>query len=125
MLSFTVTYGEMPVGEVTLERVGLYCRIRCLCKSREGALRLVDRRDTGDLAIGICCPMPGGYGLDKKIPVKYMDNATHCFLLVDIHEREGLFYPLSQPMPCSVLRQPEKCRYAVRDGVSGIVIENC
>ena len=124
MQSFKVTHGEIPVGEVTLEQEGLYCRIRCLCKPCSGILRLVDRRDSGDFSVGLCGPMPEGYGLSKKIPAKYMDAGTHRFVLTDLRIVEDMFYPISEPMPLSVLKQPEKCRYTIREGVPGIVIGN-
>ena len=125
MDSFQVTCRGVPVGEVTMELLGLYCRIRCVCTVRQGVYRLLDRRDTGDFSVGICEPIQGGYGLDKKIPSKYMDTGSHCFVLMDIHEQKGAFYPISETMPLSVLSQPEKCRFEVRDNVPWIVVKNC
>lgn len=120
--SFCVFYEEVPVGEVTLEQEGLYCYVRCLCTVDRSMLRLVDIRDSNKFSVGICGPIRDGFGLEKRLPAKYMESGEHYFMLTDIYEREGQFYPISEKIPLSVLTQPEKCRYMVKNSVPGIII---
>ena len=122
MQEFAVKYMDKPVGNVLLEKEGLYCHIRCVCMNMGSITRLLDVRDHETISIGICGPIRGGFGLDKKIPGKYMEATKHEFLLVTETEEETVFYPLDVPLPTDVLMNPDRLRFCVRDHKVGITI---
>ena len=122
MQEYQVMREGAPFGKLTVDFDGLYCTIRYLCWDTGSVLRLIDRRDREDFSIGICGPISGGFGVEKKIPGKYMQDSRFDFNLVSAWKADTEFYPLCEQLPSCALMQLENCRYTVRNNKPGILI---
>ena len=115
MREYKVTCDGTVVGIVQMNVSGLYCVIRCTCKNVEGILHLVDRHDDGDYPIGICVPMCGGIGIERKIPIKYMKGSQHEFVLLRRGTLTQSAHPLNTGLSADVLKLIEQCRYVIQN----------
>lgn len=71
MNSYDVKFENRTVGSVSVVREGLYYRFSCQCNLTNAAVyRLVVSCNGRTTDIGICVPQVGGFGLQKRIPVK-------------------------------------------------------
>ncbi len=122
MREFVVKHMNTPVGSVTLKKEGLYCHIHCTCVDLGSVMRLVDVRGTETISIGICGPISDGFGVDRKLPWKYMEAMEHTFILLSETFGERRFYPLDSCLPTEVLTQPEKLRFCVQNKKPGVMI---
>lgn len=97
--TYNITYEGAPVGSAQMEKHGLYYVFTCRCKlPQEGLYRIhvtvADRRED----LGICVPMDGAFGMDKKISAKRLGEGTPAFELVvkDWKPKEIVPEPLPQ-----------------------------
>ena len=68
---YTVWFGKEPVGQVTVERQGLYYCFRCQCQLHTEVMCRVSVSCGGKhVSLGILVPVGNDYLLNKKIPVK-------------------------------------------------------
>lgn len=105
--TYDITYDSAPVGRALMKKQGLYYAFSCRCRlPDEGLYRIhaisADRRED----LGICVPMDGGFGMDKKIPIKRMGEGELTFQLVpkDWKQQE----PAIVPEPEKPLQEEEK-----------------
>ena len=110
------------VGEVEMNREGLYYRICCRCKPTKEILRLIHRGSGGELLIGVCGPASWGFGIERWVPIKALGNGPHCFYLAEPQDVPVKFYALNHQIPLQLQDKLEQCRFAVRDGVPGLQI---
>lgn len=81
--TYDIVFEGVIVGTAQMQRQGLYCRFCCRCRlPDEGLYRIhaICGRTREDL--GICVPMDGGFGMDKKIPAKRLGEGEMSFELV-------------------------------------------
>ena len=81
--TYDIVFEGVPVGTAQMQRQGLYCRFCCRCRlPDEGLYRIhaICGRTREDL--GICVPMDGGFGMDKRIPAKRLGEGEMSFELV-------------------------------------------
>ena len=124
MQEYQVKRKGVPVGKVKLNFDGLYCTIHCVMGHTNEILQLVDRCEAGDIPIGICGPLNGGFGIVKKIPAKYMTERRHEFVLLNRKEDNICFFSADEEIPDHILKQPENCRFYVMDNRPGVTIES-
>ena len=81
--TYDITYEGAPVGAARMETLGLYYVFSCRCRlPEEGLYRIhaVNGETREDL--GICIPVDGAFGMDKKIPQKRIGEGMLTFELV-------------------------------------------
>ena len=109
-------------GMVMLGRRGLYWAVSCRCDADRGrGKRLVVRGDPGRIDLGWLYPVDGRFGLETTVPVKKLGEGEFCFALEGPQERYR-FIALDPEKPFAYLDQLEQCRFAVRDGRSGLLL---
>lgn len=149
--TYDVTYEGEAVGTANIEKQGLYYFFSCRCRlPHEGLYRIhviggVHRED-----LGICIPLDGAFGMDKRIPAKRLGEGIPTFELVpkdwrpqplvtqqepepepapqeeemEIPESaEELFIPVSEEEPFEHLDKLEDAFLEERDDQMGIVIQ--
>ena len=149
--TYDITYEGAPVGAARMEKLGLYYVFSCRCRlPKEGLYRI--HAISGDTRedLGICIPMDGAFGMDKKIPTKRLGDGRLTFELVpkdwkpweivpesepvpqmeETEEEtvqnesdEEVFVPVSEEEPFEHLDKLEDARMEMRDDQVGIVIQ--
>ncbi len=73
--------------------------------------------------LGICVPMDGQFGLDRKIPCKRFGAGTPEFMLLPKYpDAVGKFVPVYPDEPFAYMTRLKDAYLQVRDGQPGIVI---
>ena len=112
------------VGKVEVVREGLYCRFSCHCKPADrDMIRLWMICGEKETDLGLCVPMDGGFGTEKRIPAKLcgVGEPTFCLRHKD-DTRRGKFVPLSPEEPFQYLHRLETAFLERRGTQLGIVI---
>lgn len=122
--NYEVRFGNRSCGKVQVQRQGLYYRFLCRCRiSGEVLCRL--RVTCGDKQeeLGILSPVEGGFGLEKKIPVKRLGNGLPVFqLYVKQEQAEGRFVPITPEEPFAYISRLKDAYLVHRNGQAGILI---
>ena len=110
-------------GAVTVEKQGLYYHFSCRCRlSGEVMHRLVVTTDAGRVDLGVCVPMDGQFGVERRVPCKRFGKDPK-FQLLPKHERmQGKFVPIYPEEPFAYMTKLKNAFLDVRDGQIGIVI---
>lgn len=122
--NYELTRMGKPCGHVAVEKQGLYYHFSCRCRLPEGQMYCLtvhcgDRQEN----LGVCVPMDGQFGAEKRIPCKRLGEGTMEFSLLPKHEkREGKFVPIYPEAPFAYLTRLEDAVLESRDGQLGIVI---
>lgn len=122
--NYSVFFGNSQCGKVSVQRQGLYWRFQCRCRlSSEILCRL--QVDCGGVQenLGILVPMDGGFGLDKKIPVKRLGEGIPSFRIAPSGEgarRE--FVPICPEEPFAYITRLKESYLVRRNGQAGILI---
>lgn len=81
--SYEVHFGKRTVGNVTVQRQGLYYRFSCVCElSGDVLCRLQVTCGSTHLDLGILVPVGKGFGLDTRVPAKQLRHGKPEFTLV-------------------------------------------
>ena len=110
-------------GYVTVTKEGLYYRFSCRCKLTGDVMhRLVVTTDAGNGDLGVCVPMEGKFGVERKVPSKRF-GANPQFQLLPKHERmQGRFVPIYPEEPFAYMSKLKNAFLATQNGQVGIVI---
>ena len=74
--------------------------------------------------LGICVPINGTFGLDRKVPCKRFESGVPEFLLLPKYpDMSGTFVPVYPDEPFAYMTRLKDAYLQVRDGVPGIVIK--
>ena len=121
---YRIRRGNETVGTATIEKQGLYYRICCRCKvSGEGIRRIVMTCGKSRHDLGICVPIDGAFGMDKRIPCKQIAAGEPEFLLLPKYPGvQGKFIPVYPDEPFAYMTRLKDAYLQVRDGRPGIVI---
>lgn len=111
-------------GTVTVEKQGLYYHFSCRCRlSGEVMYRLVAVTEEGKVDLGVCVPMDGVFGVEKRIPCKRVGTGRPEFQLLPKHEgMQGRFVPIYPEEPFAYMTKLKDSFLAVRSGQVGIVV---
>ena len=122
--TYDIRRGGQVVGTATVEKQGLYYRIRCRCDiSGEGMRRIVVTCGDAREDLGICVPTDGKFGLEKKLPCKRFTSGTPDFLLLPKYpDAKGKFVPVYPDEPFAYMARLKDAYLQIRDGQPGIVI---
>ena len=121
---YEVFEDEKMVGTVEAVREGLYIRFYCRCKpSDRDMIRLWMICGEKETDLGLCVPMDGGFGTEKRIPAKQCgDGALHFCLRHKDDTLRGKFIPLSPEEPFQYIHRLETAFLEKRGTRLGIVI---
>ena len=122
--TYEIRRGNETVGTAKVEKQGLYYRICCRCRvSGEGMRRIVVTCGKTREDLGICVPMDGNFGLDRKIPCKRFGEGVPAFSMMPKYpEAAGKFVPVYPDEPFAYMTRLKDAYLQVRDGQPGIVI---
>ena len=150
--TYEIKYEGVPIGTAHLEKQGLYLSFSCRCRlPQEGLYRIHVICGENREDLGICVPLGGDFGTDKRIPAKRFGEGTLPFELVpkdwkppevtamkpDAPAKEEIsvpevveeispaekFIPVSQEEPFEYLDKLENAHMEIHDGQPGIMIE--
>lgn len=124
--SYDARMGDKVVGTVKVERQGLYYRFSCRCSlSGEVMQRLWLRCGGKETDLGLCVPVDGTFGTQKRLPVKQCGEGTPEFILRPKQtEIRGNFIPLSPEEPFRYLHRLENAFLERRGEQLGIVLRS-
>ena len=122
--TYEIRRGNETVGTAKVEKQGLYYRICCRCRvSGEGMRRIVVTCGKTREDLGICVPMDGNFGLDRKIPCKRFGEGVPAFSMMPKYpDAAGKFVPVYPDEPFAYMTRLKDAYLQVRDGQPGIVI---
>lgn len=98
--TYDITYEGATIGTASKEKQGLYYKFCCRCSLPDDGfyrIQVICGKHQEDL--GICVPMEGFFGMDKKLPVKRLGEGELRFKLVskDSKIQESAFEAESEP----------------------------
>lgn len=111
MNHFTVYREDKSFGSAQVFREGLYFRVSIRCP---GSVRVFLQGDKSVLDLGICVPMEERFGIETRVPVKWVGEKVLTI------RTEEAFYPVSADKPFLHLQQLRSSVFTVRDGLYGI-----
>lgn len=122
---YELTVGSKYVGQVRVKKQGLYYCFSCRCHlSGDVIHKLIVRCGGKEESLGVCIPMDGMFGAEKKIPVKKLGQGIPEFRLVPKHEeKSGTFVPIYPEEPFAYISRLENAFLATQNGQVGIVID--
>lgn len=122
--TFEIKDGASSVGKATVEQQGLYYKISCRCHlTKKGMHRLTVFCNEKQEDLGTLVPMDGGFGLEKRIPVKRLGDGQPEFLLMSKDSiRKEKFVPVYPEEPFSYMSRLKDAYLERRNGQLGIVI---
>ena len=120
---YEIRQGTGTVGVVSVEKQGLYYHFSCRCRlTGEVMHRLVVTTDTGRVDLGVCVPMEGQFGVERKLPCKRF-GSDPSFQLLPKHEgMQGRFVPIYPEEPFAYMTKLKNAFLANQNGQIGIVI---
>ena len=123
-MEYSITSGEENIGNVQVERQGLYYRISCRCKLT-GCVRynllVVSGENTVDL--GLCVPKDGVFGVDTSIPIKRVGEGTLTFYVRPRHSAiQGKFLRVSPDEPFAYIRRLQQAHLERVGDSIGIIL---
>ena len=121
---YEVFQGEKAVGTVEIQKEGLYIRFSCRCRPvHRDMIRLWMICGEKETDLGLCVPMDGAFGTEKRIPAKLCGprEPTFCLRHKDDTLR-GKFIPISPEEPFRYLHKLETAFLEKRGPRLGIVI---
>ena len=74
--------------------------------------------------LGVCIPVDGQFGLEKRIPCKYMGEGTPEFRIMPKYQRTGRrFVPVYPEEPFAYMTKLKDAFLEIRDGQAGVLIK--
>ena len=121
---YEVFLDEKAVGTVEMQKEGLYVRFCCRCRPGDPVMiRLWMICGEKETDLGLCVPMDGAFGTEKRIPAKLCGPGEPTFCLRHKDDiLRGKFIPLSPEEPFQYLHKLETAFLEKRGTRLGIVI---
>ena len=122
--TYEIRRGNDVVGTATVEKQGLYYRFCCRCKiTGEGMRRIVITCGKQREDLGVCVPIDGDFGMDKKIPCNHFGAEKPEFLLLPKYpDAQGKFVPVYPDEPFAYMSRLKDAFLEVREGLPGVLI---
>ncbi len=122
--TYEIKQGTRCVGKVTVDKQGLYYRFSCrLQLSGEVMHHLLVTCGEKTEDLGVCVPMDGQFGVEKKIPCKRLGSGIPEFRLLPKHQKmHGKFVPVYPEEPFSYMARLKDVFLEIRDGQVGVVL---
>ena len=123
--SYDICQGADKVGTAVVTREGLYYRISCRCRFGGEPMRRI-LMTIGDCQtdLGVCIPIDGRFGLEKRIPCKNLAAGTPEFRLMPKYRRtDRIFVPVYPEEPFAYMARLKDAFLEIRDGQMGVLIK--
>ena len=114
---YPVQWNGHNVGEVCLERKGLFWHITCKCNLMETDARIVAVSDGHRTDLGI---YPAAESVERWISVKSLQLSDTLFFTLEKHTEQ--FVPLTETAPFEALAQLSAAKFEIRDGRPGMLL---
>ena len=123
--SYEIMQGADKVGTAVVTREGLYYRISCRCRYGGEPMRRILMTAAGyQLDLGVCVPVDGQFGLEKRIPCKNLVAGTPEFRLMPKYQRtDRRFVPVYPEEPFSYMAKLKDAFLEIREGQIGVLIK--
>jgi len=123
--TYEIKMGDKSAGRVQVEKQGLYYRISCRCSlSGDVMHRLLVRCGGKTENLGVCIPMDGQFGVEKRIPCKILGQGTPEFELIPKHEQMmGQFIAVYPEEPFAYMTRLKDAFLARQGGQIGILLK--
>ncbi len=122
--TWSVYFEDRSVGTCRIGREGLYYRFSCRCnRVRDGICRLLLKCGDRTVDLGILIPVDGGYGLDKKLPMRHMPEGEPRFIVkLQLEQADRRFVPVQEGEKCAFLTGLTDARFGKQDGEVGVFL---
>lgn len=122
--TYEIMKGSSTVGQVTVERQGLYYHFVCRCGLMDKEIyRLMVSCNGNWENLGTLIPLDGFLKLEKRIPVKRLGAGTpEFFLTTKDRVPKGKFVPVYPEEPFSYMSRLKNAYLERREGQLGLVI---
>lgn len=122
--TYNVMIGDRKAGWMRVEKQGLYYRFSCRCDLSGKTVHSVAAVIGGErVHLGICIPMDGRFGLEKKLPCKQFPSGKAEFLLIPRGENQGRrFVPVYPEEPFAYMAKLKEAFLEIREGQVGVSI---
>ncbi len=120
---YDVYRAEEKVGQVALERQGLYCDLECICQGAgetEAYLVAVSGEERQDL--GQCIPQGDTLCLRRYLSSRILRGEQLSFQLSG--KEKAKFIPLQEAQPLETVAVLEDAVFAVQDGMPGLQLSD-
>ena len=114
MKQYAVLNSETKVGTAKVEKQGLYHCISLRCAE---PMRVSVTGEKGTIDLGLCVPQVTGFGVETRIPVKYLGDGDLIFRTT---EQTDVFWAVYPHKPFQRLDKLRGAVFAQRDGHIGI-----
>ena len=106
MEQYDLILAGQKLGQVTVDRQGLYLHIRCVCSLESDIMyHLLCRGQDAEEDLGLLVPQGDRFMLEKRIPGKRLGQGSLSFRLKPRHEPlQGRFVPIRADEPFAYLR---------------------
>lgn len=125
--TFEIQMEDKVVGRANVEKQGLYYYISCRCiLPGKEMFRMIVSCGENREDLGVCVPMDGQFGVEKKIPCKRLGEGTPEFRIRTKEEKQQpgtKFIPVYPEEPFAYIRQLENAFLAHQNGQIGILIQ--
>ena len=121
---YDVKIGNEKAGTMQVEKQGLYYRFSCRCDLSGKTVHSVAAVCGGErIHLGICVPMDGRFGLEKRLPCKQFSGKKAEFLLIPRSDKQGRkFVPVYPEEPFAYMAKLKDAFLEIRDGQVGVSI---
>ena len=122
--NWNVFFEDRPVGACRLWREGLYYCVSCRCDNiTKSICRLILKCGEKTVDLGVLVPAGGGFGLEKRIPVKNVPVGRPEFIIRS-SEQHDTFIRVIPGEPFAYLARLGEARFVRRNGDVGVVLED-
>ncbi len=121
---YDVALGNQIIGSVRVIREGLYYHFCCVCcLSGDVMYQLTAVCNGKEISLGVCVPVPGGFGVDTRIPVKAVGEGDFSFYAVPKHSNlRGKFVAIRAEEPFAYIDRLMQSRLMIQNGDVGVWI---
>lgn len=122
-VTYSVTWENRVVGQVRLVRSGLYTQLHCRCDLPAGEIyRLWISAGEKRMNLGVLYPEAEGFCLHRRVPTHQIPCGEPVFSIRQKSEQPVRFVPVREDEPFAYLPLLMHSRFALRDGVPGLLI---
>ena len=124
-MNYPVMHNNKPVGEVFVNRVGLYYRFDCQCTPPdENIYRIVMCCNSAEFNLGICVPSGENFVLTKQLAARKIKDSEWAFYLRPQNAEPSQIITVSEQMPFPMLDKLEFSRLLIKDEELFISVRN-
>lgn len=120
-MDFDIYFYNSVVGKVIVMPDGLYYNISCRCTlPSNGIYRVIMHSGNQTINLGVCVPTGGCFGIDTKLPQKYIDVRNCTLELSKQGENDSLRVLIEPDKPFDKLQLLNRAVYDPETGVLSV-----